>query len=251
MHDMMAMEASGNLQGHVGPGLAYLLWACIWLVLLRADPGPDGVVTPLERVPLVSWAKIIALPIGFAFEVPRSTWSPMSFAMGWQHITIYVPVALSGVVDLFARRGRLSPHATHGAYALAFAIGAIVMFGHGNPVGVEGMAHLLLAVLYSSCALAALVRLAWPSGRTRLLHAAAQLALGLWYIVAGVVLFLSGWNLGDPTRVMWVVTLFALTLTTAAAVLVVASVGPAAPAVDAGLHRDDAERAAAEVARVG
>ena len=221
------VEPTGNLAGHVGPGLAYLLWAVVWLVLLRRDPGPEGIVAPLERVQLISWLKIVALPVGFVTEVPPSSWSAMSIAMSWHHITMYLPVALSGVVDLLARRGRLSPHATHGAYALAFAVGAVVMFGHGNPAGVEGRAHFLLAVLYTACALAAMAELAWPGSHARRVHAGAQVALGLWWIEAGWMLFLSGWDLGDPARVMWVVTLFSVTLTLSATILTAASVGPA------------------------
>jgi hypothetical protein len=225
-HDHMDMlQPTGNLIGHVGPGMAYLVWAAAWLIAFARDPGPVGVVQPIERHAVWSWLKILALPVGVSAELPQRTWSAMSIAMSWQHISVYLPLALSGVVDLLARRGRLSPQATHGAYAVAFATGGLVMFGHGNPPGVEGRSHVLLAGTYLACALAGLLELAWPGPRARLLRAGTQFALGLWLVVIGWVLFLSGWDLADHARVMWVVTLYAWTVTAAAAVVALASAG--------------------------
>ena len=223
------VEATGNLAGHFGPGLAYVAWAWTWLAALRREPGPVGAVVPIERGRVVPWMKVAALAVGAATEMPPSTWSAMSTAMAWNHIAMYLPVAFSGAVDLLARRGRVSAGATHGAYALAFILAGLVLLGHGNPGGVEGTSHLLLSATYGACALAALAELAWPGPRARWLRAGAQLALGFWWIAIGWALYLSGWDLGDPSRVLWLFTMYAAAVTLAAVVIVAATPAPASP----------------------
>ena len=209
-HAMMsATEATGNLIGHLGPGLGLLFWAIVWLVDERRRGDVAHGQPVLEPWHWVAFCKLLVAPIAIFAHLPTpDTWRDGSKAMAWQHAFMFAPIGLTGVVDLAARARRLPPRATFAACAWALAIAALLLLGHGNPPGVEGTAHLLLAVAFLTAACgAALEALGAPSS-SRWLRVGGVLAAAIWMLVISWVLFLSGWDLADHVNVMRTVTLF-------------------------------------------
>jgi hypothetical protein len=222
-------EASGTLPGHVLPGFLFLFGGIWWAAeaLFRRSRGqvPDA----LEGSLVVPTIKLGALVIGGWFELPGSGWSAMSQVMGWAHITIYMGFGLSGVVDLLRRSRRVSPAVTYAAFGGAALNAAFLLATHGNHVGVETTTHRLLAVAFAVAGAAALGEATGRARSLQWLRIGAVITLGAWWVAAGWLLFLSGWDLADPIRVLWLYPMFSWTALTVSLLLVaaVAAVTPA------------------------
>jgi hypothetical protein len=214
---------TGNLPGHVLPGLLLLFWSLTWVIAIRRDSGTAR-QRPLERSRAIPFIKILVGPVGVVVHIPPSTWSAMSKAMAWQHASMFVAFSLSGVVDLLVERGRLDVRASLIAFAGAMGIGALLLVGHENPGGLESTSHMLLALTFSCCAATAILELLQPSSMARWLRSGALLLAALWMLTTSWVLFLSGWELDDPSRRMWLFTLFAANTFIAATVLIWAAI---------------------------
>jgi hypothetical protein len=217
-HAMMsATEATGDLIGHLAPGLGLLLWAIVWLMdEHRRRHDRHGAQTPsaLEPWRWVGMCKLLVAPIAIFAHLPTpDTWSDGSIAMAWQHAFMFAPIGLTGVVDLAARARRLPPRATFAACALARALAALLLLGHGNPPGVEKTAHQLLAIAFLTAAFGAALEALGAPPASRWLRMGGVLTAAIWMLVISWVLFLSGWDLADHVNVMWTVTLFSGSVT--------------------------------------
>jgi hypothetical protein len=197
------MELSSTFEGHVLPGSMFLLWAFIWMaeVFLRRRGGPGRTLESGIFVPLV---KVVIPLVGVWVEIPGQGWYPADVMMSWQHVTMYSVFSLSGVVDLLARRGLLSNGSTYVAFAAAHANAGFLFMGHsGHGPIVEGLVHLLLAMVFFSVAGFALAELARPAAGLHWMRMGAQLVLGSWFIVGGWILYRSGWDLAAPFNEGW------------------------------------------------
>lgn len=211
-HEQMSMAGpSGTIEGHLLPGLLLMAWAVAWMLReFRSRPSRSD-RAPMEPGTLVPAIKILSLFVAGWIEMPNSGWSPLSYAMGWHHITIYMGYALSGIVDLLHNRGRLSHRATYMAFAGASLNAAFIFYGHGNHGGVESTAHLLLAGAWAVTGLLALLEMGLPGRGMHWLRIGSMAGLGAWLAVIAWLLFLSGWDLADPNRVLWVFPIFSWT----------------------------------------
>lgn len=206
VHD--ASQASGTLGGHALPGAMFILWALIWMAQTaraRSDATARRTLETSLYVPVLK----IALPlVGAWIEIPGRGWYPMDVMMGWHHVNMYAVFSLSGVIDLLARRGRLGTGAGHFAYAAASLNAGFLFLVHGEHGGVAGAVHALLAGLFATAALAALVEWWRPSPGGTWTRIGALLAVGSWFMTGGWILYLSGWDLADPIREGWAYLVF-------------------------------------------
>lgn len=133
----------------------------------------------------------------------------------------------SGVVDLLHRLGRLTPQATRLAFAGACLNAAFLLGTHGNHLAVEDAAHLLLAGTFAAAGLVALWEVLAPQGLLNWIRTWAMMTLGGWWIMAGWILFRSGWDLQDGIRFLWVFPYYSgIALTLATVVVLAAAVQP-------------------------
>lgn len=222
LHD--AAAGSGTLPGHLIPGLLFLCWGLCWAAQALSARGRAAPGEPLEAGLFVPIAKLAVLPIGTWFEMPGPGWYPMDQVMGWSHITIYMGFALSGLVDLLHRSGRIGPAATYIAFGGGALNAAFLFVTHGNHLGVETTAHTLLGVAFAASGVAALAEAARPHPLLRWLRTAAMTVVGSWFMVVGWMLFRSRWDLADPLSVLWVFPIFSWTVLAVSLGLVVAYV---------------------------
>jgi hypothetical protein len=216
----MGLAPTGNLLGHIGPGLGLLLWAIPWLMAAtrRSDPSEPHA---LEPAAWIGWLKLAAVPIGVFAHVPTpASWSTASVAMAWQHASMFLPFGLSGIVDLLVGVRRLDPRVSFGAGAVALAVAGLLFLGHGNPAGVEGTAHLLLGISFVIAAIGAALESGVYAALGKALRIGGVLTTATWFIVVGWLLYLSGWDLADHANVMWTFTLFSWCVVISATALV-------------------------------
>jgi hypothetical protein len=196
----MMAGPSGTFVGHLVPGVVFTLWGLWWLweIAMRGPVrAPDE---PVERTLFPPGLKIAAFVVALPLELPNAGWEPMDWVMGWHHITGYLGFALSGIVDLAARRGWLSHRATYYALAGAAFNGAILFYGHGNAPGVEGSAHNILMMLFFAVGIFAILEVASPTWRLEWFRIGSMISLGLWLSLTAWILFRSGWDLQDHVR---------------------------------------------------
>lgn len=198
-HEMMA-GPSGTFIGHLIPGIVFTVWGLWWLWELTASGRPRVAGEPVERSLIPPGLKILAFLVALPLEMPNSGWEPMDWVMGWHHITGYLGFALSGLVDLAARRGLLSHRATYIALAAAAFNGALLFFGHGNAPGVEGSAHNLLMSMFFAVGIFSLLEIAAPAWKFEWFRVGSMIGLGAWLSLTAWMLFRSGWDLQDHAR---------------------------------------------------
>lgn len=198
-HDLVG-GASGTFIGHLIPGLVFTIWGLWWLWELVGSGRARTAGEPVERTIFPTSLKIIAVVVALPLELPNSGWEPMDWVMGWHHITGYIGFALSGLVDIAARRGLLSARATYLALAGAAFNGAILFYGHGNDPGVEGVVHSILMLMFFSVGIFLVLETALPEWKLEWFRIGSMIGLGLWLTTASWILFRSGWDLGDHVR---------------------------------------------------
>lgn len=221
-----AVEVTGTLAGHLLPGSLFIVWALVSMVeaVLRRDPSRAD--RPLESGLAMPVLKVVLPVVGMWAEIPGQGWPPGrgwpadAILMNWQHVTMYGVFALSGVVDLLARRGALSARSTLAAYAAAHANAGFLFWAHGSHGGVPGVVHSLLVLAFAGAAGTALIELARPSRGAAWARRGGLLAVGSWFVVVGWILYLSAWDLGDPVREGWSYTMFSWTMAATAAVTI-------------------------------
>ncbi len=223
-HDIM-IGPSGTFIGHFGPGIVFIALGLWWIGELIFK-GPKNPGEPIERSLIIPVLKLFSLLIGGSLEMPNSGWLPMDWVMGWHHITVYFAFALSGIVDIMARKEILSARATHLAFAGASLIGALLFFGHGIGPGVEGIAHTIVMIMFFSISFFIILELVKPDWHFEWYRIAAMIGLGIWMCTTAWMLFMSGWDLHDHIseahvwlRFSWVI-LFITTFSTSASILV-------------------------------
>ena len=202
-HAAMAVTAAdlhSTFEGHVLPGSMFILWAIIWMVqrltqgedLARARTLEAGLLLPVLKV---------ALPlVGVWVEIPRPNWGPTATLMSLQHVTMYSAFALTGVVDLLARRNLLPGASTYIGFAIAQTLAGFLFWGHAIHGGVDGVVHRILASVFFLVAGIAVVEAIRPSLGLGWLRIGTQLVLGGWFILGAWVLYLSGWELANPVN---------------------------------------------------
>jgi hypothetical protein len=221
-----AVEVTGTLAGHLLPGTLFIVWALVWMSQAVVRRDPDRGDQPLESGLAMPVLKIVLPVVGMWAEIPGQGWPPGrgwpadAILMNWQHVTMYGVFALSGMVDLLARRGALSAQATLATYAAAHANAGFLFWAHGAHGGVPGVVHSLLVLAFAGAAGTALVELARPSRGTAWARRGALLAVGAWFIVVGWILYVSAWDLGDRVREGWSYMLFSWTVAAVAAVTI-------------------------------
>jgi len=224
-HEMMMGGPSGTFIGHFGPGLVFIVLGLWWIIEMSLN-GARKENDPIERTIYLPLIKIFALFVGGFFEIPNSTWFPMDWVMGWHHTTVYMAFALSGVVDLLARKEILSQRTTYVAFAGACLIGALLFFGHGIGPGVEGTCHTIVMLLFFIVGLFTIIEAIKPSWNLEWFRFGAMISLGVWFCITAWLLYLSGWDLYDHVREAQVWLLFSwmilavTTLTTFSSIVV-------------------------------
>lgn len=198
-----AAELSSTFEGHVLPGAMFLIWALYWIGQAFTRSGGGGGNRSLETGLFLPVAKIVLPLIGVWVEIPGQGWYPDDVVMSWQHVTMYSVFALTGVVDLLARRGVVSAQATYLAFAAAHANAGFLFMGHSAHGGVEGLVHALLAWAFFVVAGLAVLEIALPAARLEWMRIGAQLVVGSWFIVGGWILYRSGWDLAAPFNEGW------------------------------------------------
>lgn len=222
-HDMMA-GPSGTFIGHLIPGIIFTIWGLWWLWELAGSGRPRVPGEPVERSLFPPGLKILAFLVALPLEMPNAGWEPMDWVMGWHHITGYLGFALSGLVDLAARRGLLSYRATYFALAAAAFNGALLFFGHGNAPGVEGSAHNLLMSLFFAVAIFSVLEISAPSWHFEWFRVGSMIGLGAWLSLTAWMLFRSGWDMQDHAREGHVWLRFSWTIMIVATVTTLASI---------------------------
>lgn len=202
-HDMAGdttVHLFSTFEGHVLPGALFILWAMLWIAerFMSGPGGREG--ARLETTLHLPILKVVLPLVGVWIEIPGDGWGPMTTLMSWQHVTMYFAFALTGVVDLLARRGRLSGATTYAAYAAAHVNAGALFWGHAVHGGVDGVVHKILALAFFGVAALALLEIARPSSGILWARVGAQLALGSWFILGGWILYLSGWDLMASTN---------------------------------------------------
>ena len=205
--EMHAVEVTGTFTGHFYFGALFTVWGAAWIAEALLLPSPEG-PAPLERGVWLPAMKLVLPMIAVWFEVPNRGWEPMDYMMGWAHIAAYSPFAVTGVVDLLARRGAIAERAGFVAYAFAMVNAAFVFWGHDHHGGVPHAAHNLLELTLLAAAGFALLELARPGAATGWFRRGALFGLGTWLFVLTWVLYRSGWDMADPLREAWVYVLF-------------------------------------------
>jgi hypothetical protein len=160
--------------------------------LARARTLETGLVLPVLKV---------VLPlVGVWVEIPGPRWGPTATLMSLQHVTMYSAFALTGVVDLLARRNLLPGAATYIAFAAAQTNAGFLFWGHAIHGGVDGVVHRILASVFFMVAGIAVVEAFRPALGLGWVRIGAQLVLGGWFILGAWVLYLSGWELDNPVN---------------------------------------------------
>ncbi len=199
MHHEMMAGPSGTFIGHLIPGLA-LIAIGLWWVSEMYFKGPYGKNDSIERSLVFPILKILLLPVALFLEMPSDDWYLMDWAMGWHHITIYMAFALSGIVDLLARKDILSSRATYFAFAGANLIGVLLFYGHGTGPGVEGTCHSIIVFLFFVISLFTLIEFMKPEWNFAWYRIGALLGLGVWMCISAFLIFKMGWDLHDHVR---------------------------------------------------
>jgi hypothetical protein len=226
MQHMATVEVTGTLTGHLLPGTLFVLWALVWMgqAVIGRETSPSDV--PLETGLVVPVLKVILALVGVWAEIPGQGWPPGrgwppdAILTNWQHVTMYGVFGLTGVVDLLSARGALPYRVTHAAYAAAHANAGFLFLGHGSHGGVPGVVHSLLVLAFAGAALTALLEIARPSPGVSWARRGALLAVGSWFIAAGWILYLSGWDPADAVREGWSYMVFSWTMVVAGAVTI-------------------------------
>jgi hypothetical protein len=194
-----AADLHSTFQGHVLPGSMFILWALLWAGQ-RIHRRDDTVSATLEWGALVPILKIVLPLIGVWVEIPGERWGPTATLMSLQHVTMYSAFALTGVVDLLAHKGLLSPASTYVAFAAAQFNAGFLFWGHAIHGGVDGVVHRILAGAFFVVAGVAILEARRASAALGWLRIGAQLVLGGWFILGAWVLYLSGWELDNPVN---------------------------------------------------
>ena len=193
-------DLHSTFEGHVLPGSMFILWALIWMAqrltegedLARARSLETGLVLPV--------LKIVLPLLGVWVEIPGPRWGPTATLMSLQHVTMYSAFALTGVVDLLARRSFLPSASTYIAFAAAQTNAGFLFWGHAIHGGVDGVVHRILASAFFVTAGVAIVEAFRPAPGLGWVRIGAQLVLGGWFILGAWVLYLSGWELSNPVN---------------------------------------------------
>jgi hypothetical protein len=215
---------SGTFIGHLGPGLVFAAYGLWWLWEIAGAGRARRPGEAVERTLFLPVLKIVALFVAFPFEVPNAGWEPMDWVMGWHHITIYIAFALSGCIDLAARRGLMSARATYLGLAGATFIGFLVFYGHGNDPGIEGTAHTILMLMFLAVSVFTVLEEAAPSWPFEWFRVGSMICMGAWWCVTAWLLFRSGWDMLDHIRIAHVWLRFAWTLLAVATMTTLVSI---------------------------
>lgn len=220
-HDMMSHEThvTGDLPGHLLPGLLLSGWALAWMFRFRRTSGVN-VVEHLESSQIAGVLKIVVAIVAVIAHIPPERWDAMAKAMAWQHMAMFVPFGLAGIIDVLVLRRRLATRAAYAVHAFVFGNLIVMLAGHGNPAGVEATAHRLLTYVLGVGALALLAETVLESAQIYWIRAAAVLASGLWFAVTGWILYMSGWDVSEPANVMLAHVAWSATMLTAAGIAV-------------------------------
>ena len=127
-------------------------------------------------------------------------------------------------MDLAARRGLLSARATYFALAGAAINGAILFYGHGNALGVEGAAHDLLMTMFFALAAFLVLETIAPTRRLEWFRVGSMIGLGAWLSITAWILFRSGWDMHDHAREGHVWLRFSWMIMTVAAITTLSSI---------------------------
>lgn len=205
-HEMMA-GPSGTFTGHFGPGIVFIFLALWWIfdIMYKGLRKPGSA---LERSLFIPTLKIVGLFVGGFLEIPNSGWYPMDWVMGWHHTTVYMAFALSGVVDILARKDILTARATYLAFAGASFIGGLLFLGHGIGPGVEGTCHSIVMILFFSVSIFTVLEVVCPDWNFEWFRIASKLGLGTWFCITAWAIFRSGWDLHDHVKEAHVWLLF-------------------------------------------
>ena len=223
------LHGSGTFAGHILPGTLLLLWASCWLAELWRGRGARAGDAPLEVQPVVIAIKLALPLLGIAVEWPGSGWRPVDRVMNFQHVSMYAFFALSAVVDLLQRGGRVSRGATYVAFASAAVNAGALFLAHGVDGGVSATVHLILAATFFAAALFAVGEWLRPDLDLHWLRIGAVLTLGGWFYQIAWLLFRSGSDLADPLVQMRSQLLYSVQVLAAAVLLLLVRIarGPA------------------------
>ncbi|XP_075411988.1 transmembrane epididymal protein 1A-like [Tenrec ecaudatus] len=245
----------GNLEGHVVPGIYFLVYSLyhsvlVSLALLRKQRFVKPPPPPRENhermwchlghlegyikliCPLISILGELFYPLGvnhlkiIDWEDPHRPFVHKDY---WQHITMYGFFVLSGVVDVVSWfcLARHKAHLERAAEALAFYVLMLLMVTHvENKNVLEVRVHLLLLV--PTCLLALVLTIeVWVPDQPRLwvLKTWMELVFSTWLLQMGVLLYAppSGqpWRSENPEDLAFVTIFFTWHLVLGVAILAV------------------------------
>jgi hypothetical protein len=195
----MLMELTGSFKGHALPGVMFLIWALWWtgeLVRKRGKVGEPG--GPLEVGLAAPWGKVLVPLFGIWAEVLRNglRWTDGRID-NHEHATMYLAFALTGVVDLLARRGFVSNRLTYLAFAGAALNAGFLFSGHTHLGGLLDTVHQLLILLFVGTAAVAVAEYAFPAWDLRWARVGMVYLLGTWLIQIAYMLYVFDYDLMD------------------------------------------------------
>ncbi|MDT8370302.1 MAG: DUF716 domain-containing protein [Longimicrobiales bacterium] len=198
------MSLSGTFTGHFIPAVLLMIWAGWWIWQTISTRGAYVYRTgTIEEGAFMPWGKAILPFIGVLAELaPHGfAWKP-SMMNNYQHAVMYVWFILAGVVDILARKGRVSRSATYIAYAAASLNTALLFAGHGHMGGVPDTVHQILLTLFALSAIIAIAEIRFPNGGIAWLRIGTLLLTGIWLVWIAWILYRSGYDLMDHKNQM-------------------------------------------------
>lgn len=198
----------GDLEGHLYPGIAFLLWAFFWAVSwVRQHPEavvsawsvrarPELFVMSPVTVRREAWLKLL-LPLPGILGELRWMAGPLSDTnvSNWQHCAIWTMVAISGATDLMVQRDRLPRGTDRLALALMFLVAGLIFALHGQHQRLPTALHLDLAVILLLAAVLAFAELLQPAPLWRWLRIATVTLAGSWFVQIGWMLYIAHYDL--------------------------------------------------------
>ncbi|XP_007525899.1 transmembrane epididymal protein 1A-like [Erinaceus europaeus] len=229
----------GTFIGHVCPGLFLLVYGlCQAVMVSRAVITSSSLLHPIAptrqqgrwarlwRISYGGWLKLVTGTLLVAYEIScvkgglvlmnRELPPRFMYPKQWQHLTMFILLALNGCVDIASRNllPRRCQVLEQAALVLTFYVLLLLLVTHSqDSAGVELQVHSLLILVVLLLTLVLTAELWAPAtARLELIQTLLFLLMGSWLMQAGFILFrpITGypWQDDDISDIMFVTTFF-------------------------------------------